>query len=509
MVTLTVRPPDFDLPQHYLQALEIKESGRAIKMPEMYGWNPDYPLRPFQEIGVAYLLAARKAILADATGLGKTIQLLALIQTLKSLEAPYRTLCVVPNYKSEMQWWGEANKFTDLLTVPILGEKPERIMQMSSWWELMLTRPGYLLRDLEYLMEQDYDIFIFDEASLARHHSAKTAQAMKALAYRAGRVILSDATPIQKSIEDMHSLLEAFNLNIFGPLTAFNRRYIRREPVTFRKGRRIIHTSKIVGYQNMNEFKERCRPFYIRRKPKDVEAEMPELVVKDVWLTPGKEQQAAYKASMGKTLEAGTSAARGRMARIKSGYHAMQGACDSTYAIDPGSAKSVKLDWIMNTLQNDLTEEKVIIFSQWKPVLFHLEKLLEEAGISFRAFTGDQDNAEKDAAYDAFWNDDSMRVLLGTTALERSLNLQKSAYLIAINQIWNPRRMEQLVGRINRMGSEHATCCLINLLTEGTVEEKLHMRMSAESAAGDYTFGEKSDLFEALSEEDLLALIRE
>ena len=127
MVTLTVRPPDFDIPQHYLQALEIKESGRAIKMPHMDGWNYDYPPMPFQEIGVAYLLAARKAILADATGLGKTIQLLALIQTLKSLEQPYRTLCVVPNYKSEMQWAGESSKFTDLLTVATLGEKPDRI----------------------------------------------------------------------------------------------------------------------------------------------------------------------------------------------------------------------------------------------------------------------------------------------------------------------------------------------------------------------------------------------
>lgn len=478
-------------------------------MPHMDGWNYDHPLMPFQETGVGYLLTARKAILADATGLGKTVQLLALIQTLKSLEQPYRTLCVVPNYKSEMQWWGEASKFTDLLTVATLGEKPERIMQTSSWWELLLTRPGYLLRDLEYLMEQDFDIFIMDEASLARHHSAKTSQAMKALARKADRVYLADATPIQKSIEDMHSLLEAFYLNIFGSLTAFNRRYVRREPVTFRKGRRIIHTSKIVGYQNMSEFRERCRPFYIRRKPKDVEAEMPELVVKDVWLTPTKEQLAAYKMGKGKTLEAGTGAARGRMARIKAGYHTMQGACDSTYAVEPGNPKSVKLDWIMNTLQNDLTEEKVIIFSQWKPVLFHLQKLLEEAEIGHRVFTGDQGNAEKDTAYADFWDDDSVRVLLGTTALERSLNLQKSAYLIAINQIWNPRRMEQLVGRIKRMGSEHSTCYLINLLTEGTVEEKLHLKMAAESAAGDYTFGEESDLFEALSEEDLLALIRE
>lgn len=509
MVTLTVKPPDFDLPKHYLQALEIKESGRAIKMPEISGWNSDFPLRPFQEIGVAYLLAARKAILADATGLGKTIQLLALIQLLKSLEMPSRTLCVVPNYKSEMQWYGEANKFTDLLTVPVLGEKPERVMQMTSWWELLLTRPGLMLRDLDYLLEQDYDIFIMDEASLARHHGAKTSQAMKALARKANRVYLADATPIQKSIEDMHSLMEAFRLNIFGPLPAFNRRYIRREPITFRKGRRLIHLTKIVGYQNMGEFKERCRPFFIRRKPNDVEAEMPELVVEDVWLTPSADQAKAYQESRGKTLKEEGSPAQGRLLRVKQGFHAMQGACDSTYAVNPDNPKSVKLDWIMNTLENDLTDEKVIVFSQWKPVLFHLQKLLEEAQIGHRVFTGDQGNAEKDIAYDDFWNDDGVRVLLGTTALERSLNLQRSAYLIAINQIWNPKRMEQLAGRIRRMGSEHSTCYLINLLTEGTIEERLHLKMAAESAAGDYTFSEESDLFEALSEAELLALIRE
>jgi len=100
-------------------------------------------------------------------------------------------------------------------------------------------------------------------------------------------------------------------------------------------------------------------------------------------------------------------------------------------------------------------------------------------------------------------------VLVGTTAIERALNLQKSAYLINVNQLWNPQRMEQLLGRIRRFGSEHARVVVVNLLCSDTVEQKMQKILSERAAVADYVFNETNELFEALTDEQLIALIQD
>jgi len=153
----------------------------------------------------------------------------------------------------------------------------------------------------------------------------------------------------------------------------------------------------------------------------------------------------------------------------------------------------------------------VVIFAHYLVSVDHIVDALEEDGIGVRKFVGRQrmSQAEQDEAIDAFWNDDSMQVLVGTTALERSLNLQKSAYMIAFNQLWNPQRGTQLLGRIRRMGSEHAKVFLINLLTEDTIEERLFRLLSERMALPDFVFDEESDLFEKLGDAQLMMLIQE
>ena len=69
--------------------------------------------------------------------------------------------------------------------------------------------------------------------------------------------------------------------------------------------------------------------------------------------------------------------------------------------------------------------------------------------------------------------------------------------------------MYQLLGRIRRMGSEHSTVFLINLLTVDTIEEKLQKLMERRQALPDFVFDEKSDIFSELSDAELMALIQE
>jgi hypothetical protein len=65
----------------------------------------------------------------------------------------------------------------------------------------------------------------------------------------------------------------------------------------------------------------------------------------------------------------------------------------------------------------------------------------------------------------------AMQMLLGTDAASEGLNLQQFSALINYDLPWNPMRVEQRIGRIDRIGQEAPTVKILNLYIQGTIEE--------------------------------------
>jgi SNF2 family DNA or RNA helicase len=98
-------------------------------------------------------------------------------------------------------------------------------------------------------------------------------------------------------------------------------------------------------------------------------------------------------------------------------------------------------------------------------------------------------------------------VLVGTAAIEQGLNLQIARHLICVDQIMNPARMQQLAGRIKRVGSAYKTVYVHNLLTLNTQEEGYLDLLMREQALADHIWSESNQLYEALSPLALLQLV--
>jgi superfamily II DNA or RNA helicase len=64
-----------------------------------------------------------------------------------------------------------------------------------------------------------------------------------------------------------------------------------------------------------------------------------------------------------------------------------------------------------------------------------------------------------------------IRILLGTDAASEGLNLQQFSALINYDLPWNPMRVEQRIGRIDRIGQESERVLIINLYVRHTIEE--------------------------------------
>ncbi len=65
----------------------------------------------------------------------------------------------------------------------------------------------------------------------------------------------------------------------------------------------------------------------------------------------------------------------------------------------------------------------------------------------------------------------AIRVLLGTDAASEGLNLQQFSSLVNYDLPWNPMRVEQRIGRIDRIGQEAPEVSILNLYVKGTIEE--------------------------------------
>ena len=72
----------------------------------------------------------------------------------------------------------------------------------------------------------------------------------------------------------------------------------------------------------------------------------------------------------------------------------------------------------------------------------------------------------------------SLRIVVGTDAASEGLNLQMLSTLINIDLPWNPTRLEQRKGRIQRIGQVADTILIYNMRYQGSVEDKVHSKLS-------------------------------
>jgi superfamily II DNA or RNA helicase len=104
-------------------------------------------------------------------------------------------------------------------------------------------------------------------------------------------------------------------------------------------------------------------------------------------------------------------------------------------------------------------DERLILFTEYKDTQDHVLARLEEAGYSghtVQAVYGGMSRTERDNIKEAFNDPDSpLRILVGTDSASEGLNLQWMCRYVSHYEIpWNPMRLEQRNGRVDRHGQE-------------------------------------------------------
>ncbi|MBI2267320.1 MAG: hypothetical protein HYU64_19500 [Armatimonadetes bacterium] len=89
-----------------------------------------------------------------------------------------------------------------------------------------------------------------------------------------------------------------------------------------------------------------------------------------------------------------------------------------------------------------------------------------------------------------------LRLILGTDAASEGLNLQRLGTLVNLDLPWNPTRLEQRKGRIQRIGQVRNEVCVYNMRYKDSVEDRVHALLSERLQEIHRLFGQVPDVLE-------------
>lgn len=115
-------------------------------------------------------------------------------------------------------------------------------------------------------------------------------------------------------------------------------------------------------------------------------------------------------------------------------------------------------------------DEKVIVFTTFKESQSFLREVLESNGYTVSVFHGSLSIDEKEEAVRAFRTKN--QVLISTEAGGEGRNFQFCHIVVNYDLPWNPMKVEQRIGRVDRIG-QRRTVQIWNLACKGTVEERV------------------------------------
>ena len=157
-------------------------------------------------------------------GLGKTVQVIALLLDLKRDEPREPSLLVVPasliaNWKSELARFAQSLDFAVAHPSEVTTTRPEMGVADVDGRDLIITTYGMLVRN-EWMKKHRWRLVILDEAQAIKNSGTKQTRAAKDLI--ADSRIAMTGTPVENRLSDLWSLFDFLNPGLLGSSKEFS-----------------------------------------------------------------------------------------------------------------------------------------------------------------------------------------------------------------------------------------------------------------------------------------------
>ncbi len=493
------------------QLIESLESLKAQDFELLISDRLRQTLRPYQLEGVQFLLhlteAGLGACLADDMGLGKSIQVVAWLSHLMRAGVlnDGAALLVAPASLLH-NWREEIEKFAPELRCLILHPdqlstddaktlqiRPEELLSRA---HVTLTSYGMVAR-LSRLASCQLPALILDEAQAIKNAQSQRSQSIQRL--NASRRVALSGTPVENSLQDLHSLFEFLNPSLLGSEASF-RKMLREMGTDFSPLRRLI------------------RPFILRRLKSDPKLlpDLPPRSEKAAYCRLSPEQARLYAREV-EQMQAliHEPDPRTRLALILPLLTRFKQICNhpAQYLGEPHftrerSGKMLRLAELLEHLAEQ--GEASLIFTQYRSMIDPLMEMAKDIyGAAGLCLHGGTPISERQKLVHQFQQQGGPPfMVLSLKAAGTGLTLTRARHVIHFDRWWNPAVENQASDRAHRLGQTRAVV-VHPLISRGTIEENIHRMLQEKKKMADDLLQEGLEhILLHLSQEDLLDLCR-
>jgi SNF2 family DNA or RNA helicase len=368
---------------------------------------------------------------------------------------------------------------------------------------------------------------ILDECTYFKGRKTETNFACKYIAEQAKRAYGLSAAIIKNGLEEVWGIYDVIVPGLFWKITKFRDTFCQQEMMELMiKGKRR-KIPKTVGYKNLAQFKAQLDPYFLLRRKEEVASELPKLISKKIILEMGDEQKHIYKEAVAgilyeekikqeffevmdkirngvadeKTLKlyeerkekyekflSPEGKKRGKLAAVT--YCQM---ISNGPALVKRPGESSKEEEFERLMLEELSNEKVILFTRYASGIPFLEIVCERKHIGYVKITGEQSSKERTEARIKFQTDPKCNLIFITTAGSEALNLQSASTIIFYDTPWSYGDLVQTIGRAQRIGSIQDHILLIHLVNKGTIDVRVINKVSEKKDLSTEILGDTSE----------------
>ncbi len=459
-------------------------------------------LRGYQREGLGWLQFLQRfgfgGCLADDMGVGKTAQVLALLETRRELRKMQQlskpSIAVVPK-SLVFNWRQEAERFTPQLRVVDHTGLDRDVGQIANC-DLVLTTYGTLRRDIAELQEIAFDYVILDEAQAVKNAQTDSAKAVRLL--RGDHRLAMSGTPVENHIGELWSLFEFLNPGLLGASSLFK--------AIGTNGRSIDDATLAIIQRGV-------RPFILRRTKEDVARDLPTKTEQTIYCELEPRERKLYNQLLRHYRDAllpqisRQGVAKTRIQVLEALLRLRQAACHPGL-IDAGqrAKSSAKLDLLFEQLEEVLAEgHKALVFSQFTSLLDLVRQRLDAMRIPHEYLHGR--TRDRAAPVERFQTMPDVKVfLISLKAGGVGLNLTAADYVFILDPWWNPAAEAQAIDRTHRIGQQRRVFAY-RLIARDTVEEKVLELQKTKRALADAILGGSTSLVTGLGREEIELLL--
>lgn len=472
----------------------------------------DEDLFPHQRAGVAFLSTARRALLADEPGLGKTAQTIRALKKLSEKEEVFPALVVCPNtlkknWEREFKmWWpsvrvqvikgsaGQRRKQfeTDADVYVINWESLRGHSKLASYGSIALARCvdcGGHDESVTYnrcevhkreLNEIDFKAVVADEIHRSKEPKSKQTRALWAATGDADIRFALTGTPIANNVLDLWSILHWLSPDEWPSKT----RWIDRMIDTMLNAFGGMMVIGVKPHMN-DEFYATINPRMRRMLKARVLPWLPPVLKERRDVEMSTKQKKAYKQMLevmiaeledgGAVVAPSALTQTTRLLQFASSY--------AEISIDEitGEMRTVltepscKVDALMDDIKNgDFGDDSVAVCAVSRQLIELLSKALTDAKIPHGLITGAQNEDERQKAVDDFQSGKIKWILFTAQAGGVGITLTAARRLVMLQRPWSLVDYKQALDRVHRIGSEiHDSVVIMDYVTEGTIEERV------------------------------------